>query len=195
MYKGQARSRRITQGADCLPLLRLVCSALLAVQVTTIDKTAATVSGCLALSQALSKSGGARFAAERLIPVLCPLLASPATPHEQFSAAIKCAQLLCLLKPESLCSKYCKPLLHSLCSNEAMHSLVVCRGPICMPDQTHLWLMGTFSIFSDVNAGSSRTVRGMLDELEKGRGGARTSDGSAASTPTHVTGQVRWKLQ
>lgn len=37
--------------------------------------------------------------------------------------------------------------------------------------------------------GMARTVRGMLDELEIGRGGQR-HDASASSTPTHVTGQV-----
>lgn len=71
------------------------------VQVTDVDKSAPTVSGCLSLSQALSKSAGARFAAERLIPVICPLLASPSTPHEQFTQALKCvcvrAQLVCML--------------------------------------------------------------------------------------------------
>ena len=61
-------------------------------QVTAVDRSPGTVSGCLVLGGALAQQWGAELAAERVLPVLCPLLASPSLSPGHFAAALQCAR-------------------------------------------------------------------------------------------------------
>ena len=53
------------------------------------------MSGCLVLGSALAQQWGAELAAERVLPVLCPLLASPSLSPGHFAAALQCEQAGC----------------------------------------------------------------------------------------------------
>jgi hypothetical protein len=59
--------------------------------VTAVDRSPGTVSGCLVLGSALAQQWGAELAAERVLPVLTPLLTSPSLSPGHFAAALECA--------------------------------------------------------------------------------------------------------
>lgn len=61
------------------------------VQVTAVDRSPGTVSGCLVLGSALAHQWGAELAAEKVLPVLTPLLTSPSLSPGHFAAALQCA--------------------------------------------------------------------------------------------------------
>lgn len=54
-----------------------------------MDKTAATTMCALALGDALGRQFGARVAAERVLPALCPLLVVPSLSAQQAATAMK----------------------------------------------------------------------------------------------------------
>lgn len=74
-------------------------------QVTAVDKTPATTMCALGLGDSVARQWGPRVAAERVLPVLCPLLVVPSLNTQQFQTAMKtirellarCA-VLCLLR-------------------------------------------------------------------------------------------------
>ena len=53
-----------------------------------MDKTPATTMCALALGEALAKQWGPRLAAEKVLPILCPLLVVPSLNNQQFAAAV-----------------------------------------------------------------------------------------------------------
>ena len=54
-------------------------------QVTAVDRSEATVAGCASLAHALVKALGLMFAAEKVLPVVVPLLPVGTLPWELFS--------------------------------------------------------------------------------------------------------------
>jgi hypothetical protein len=60
-------------------------------QVTAVDRSPGTVSGCLVLGSALAHQWGAELAAEKVLPVLTPLLTSPSLSPGHFAAALQYA--------------------------------------------------------------------------------------------------------
>ena len=58
-------------------------------QVSAVDRSGPTVMCLLALGEALTQQWGAKLAAERVLPVLCPLLVSPALSAKQAAAAAR----------------------------------------------------------------------------------------------------------
>ncbi|GAB4813447.1 hypothetical protein N2152v2_000493 [Parachlorella kessleri] len=58
-------------------------------QVTAVDKTPATTMCALALGEALARQWGPRLAAEKVLPILCPLLVVPSLNNQQFAAAVR----------------------------------------------------------------------------------------------------------
>ena len=65
----------------------MLCCAVL--QVTAVDKTPATAMCALGLGDSLSRQWGPRLAAERVLPVLCPLLVVPSLNTQQFGTALR----------------------------------------------------------------------------------------------------------
>ncbi len=57
---------------------------------TAVDRSPGTVSGCLVLGSALAHQWGAELAAEKVLPVLTPLLTSPSLSPGHFAAALQC---------------------------------------------------------------------------------------------------------
>ena len=62
---------------------------ILRIQVTAVDRSPGTVSGCLVLGGALAHQWGAELAAEKVLPVLTPLLTSPSLSPGHFAAALQ----------------------------------------------------------------------------------------------------------
>ncbi len=54
-----------------------------------MDRSPGTVSGCLVLGGALAHQWGAELAAEKVLPVLTPLLTSPSLSPGHFAAAMQ----------------------------------------------------------------------------------------------------------
>ena len=65
-------------------------------QVTAVDRSPGTVSGCLVLGGCLAHHWGPELAAEKVLPVLTPLLTSPSLSPGHFAAALQCASFLLL---------------------------------------------------------------------------------------------------
>ena len=59
-------------------------------QVTAVDRSPGTVSGCLVLGGCLAQHWGPELAAEKVLPVLTPLLTSPSLSAGHFAAALQC---------------------------------------------------------------------------------------------------------
>ena len=58
---------------------------------TAVDRSPGTVSGCLVLGGCLAQHWGPELAAEKVLPVLTPLLTSPSLSSGHFAAALQCA--------------------------------------------------------------------------------------------------------
>ena len=58
-------------------------------QVTAVDRRPGTGSGCLGLGGARAHQWGAELAAEKVLPVLTPLLTSPSLSPGHFAAAMQ----------------------------------------------------------------------------------------------------------
>ncbi|CAL5225210.1 g7994 [Coccomyxa viridis] len=63
-------------------------------KVTAVDRSPGTVSGCLVLGGALAHQWGAELAAEKVLPVLTPLLTSPSLSPGHFAAAMQTVKQL-----------------------------------------------------------------------------------------------------
>ncbi|KAK9916801.1 hypothetical protein WJX75_007226 [Coccomyxa subellipsoidea] len=63
-------------------------------KVTAVDRSPGTVSGCLVLGSALAHQWGAELAAEKVLPVLTPLLTSPSLSPGHFAAALQTVKQL-----------------------------------------------------------------------------------------------------